>query len=67
MAIRGCQEGKATPKYYEVKCPKCGEAVEVFVYMGGSADKTGRTVYDEMCSCGKMTPAGTPITELEIY
>jgi rRNA maturation protein Nop10 len=67
-AIRGCQEGKVTPKYYEVKCPKCGEAVEVFVFMGGSADKTGRTTADERCpECGRKIPALTPITALELY
>ena len=66
--IRGCQEGKVTPKFYEVKCPGCGEAVEVFVHMGGSADKTGRTTADERCpGCGKLIPCLTPITSLEIY
>ena len=67
-AIRGCQEGKVTPKYYEVSCPKCGECVEVFVYMGGSADKTGRTTNDECCpACGYIIKEGTPITELKPY
>ncbi len=67
-AIRGCQEGKVTPKYYEVRCPRCGEAVEVFVHMGGSADKTGRTTADERCpGCGKLILCLTPITSLEIY
>ncbi len=65
-AIRGCQEGKMTPKYYEVRCPKCGGCIEVFVHMGGSADKTGRTVYEERCeACGKRIPQGTPITSLK--
>ena len=36
MVIRGCQEGKVTPRLQEVKCPKCGEIVEVFVKMGGA-------------------------------
>ena len=67
-AIGGCQEGKVTPKYYEVKCPRCKEAVEVFVFMGGSAEKTGRTTADERCpGCGKIIPALTPITSLELY
>ncbi len=35
MLIKGCQEGKGTPRLAEVKCPKCGEYVEVFVLMGG--------------------------------
>lgn len=39
--IKGCQEGKGTPKLVEVKCPKCGEYVEVFVKMGGAIGKTG--------------------------
>ena len=33
MLINGCQEGKGTPRLAEVKCPKCGEMVEVFVNM----------------------------------
>ena len=67
-AVRGCQEGKATPKFLEVKCPRCKEAVEVFVYMGGSADKTGRTTADEKCpECGYMIPQGTPSERLERY
>ena len=42
--IKGCQEGKGTPKLVEVKCPKCGEYVEVFVKMGGAIGKTGTLV-----------------------
>ena len=34
MLINGCQEGKGTPRFTEVKCPNCGENVEVFVIMG---------------------------------
>ncbi|MBQ9911748.1 MAG: hypothetical protein IJM49_01820 [Firmicutes bacterium] len=65
--IRGCQEGKATAKLYEVSCPKCGAAVEVFVHMGGGADKTGRTVYDEMCpACSHVIKAGTPKDSLKV-
>ena len=30
MLLNGCQEGKATPRLMEVKCPRCGEIVEVF-------------------------------------
>jgi len=41
MLINGCQEGKGTPRLTEVKCPKCGEYVEVFVLMGGPIGKTG--------------------------
>ena len=66
--VKGCQEGKATPKFMEVKCPRCGEPLEVFVFMGGSAEKTGRTTADEKCpGCGRIIPALTPITSLELY
>ena len=41
MVIRGCQEGKGTPRLEEVKCPQCGAWVEVFVKMGGAIGKTG--------------------------
>ena len=27
--LKGCQEGKATPKLTEIICPQCGEIVEV--------------------------------------
>ena len=39
--ISGCQEGKGTPRLVEVKCPNCGEMVEVFVKMGGAIGETG--------------------------
>ena len=29
MLLNGCHEGKNTPRLTEVKCPKCGEYVEV--------------------------------------
>ena len=51
MLINGCQEGKATPRLTEVKCPRCGEIVEVFVLMGGPIGKTG--------TCGCVLPAGS--------
>ena len=40
MLLKGCQEGKSTPRLTEVKCPKCGEVVEVFVKMGGAIGET---------------------------
>ena len=43
----------------EVKCPKCGEFVEVFVQMGGAIGKTGTLVADEICACGQKLPAGS--------
>ena len=57
--ISGCQEGKATPRLVEVKCPACGEYVEVFVKMGGEIGKIGTLVSDEICSCGFVMKAGT--------
>ena len=63
MLINGCQEGKGTPRLTEVKCPKCGEYVEVFVLMGGPIGKTGTLAADETCSCGYVLSAGTPETK----
>lgn len=57
--ISGCQEGKATPRLAEVRCPQCGETVEVFVKMGGEIGKTGTLVSDESCGCGFVFRAGT--------
>ena len=59
MLIKGCQEGKATPRLTEVKCPKCGKWVEVFVLMGGPIGKTGTLVSDEICACGYVMPCGS--------
>ena len=63
--LKGCQEGKATPRLTEVKCPKCGEFVDVFVIMGGAFGKTGTLAADERCVCGYVLRAGTPETEFE--
>lgn len=63
--IKGCQEGKGTPKLVEVKCPKCGEYVEVFVKMGGAIGKTGTLVDDETCVCGNVLPGGSYETDYE--
>ena len=65
MLINGCQEGKATPRLVEVKCPKCGEDVEVFVIMGGAIGKTGTLTSDEICPCGHILPAGSYLTDYE--
>ena len=59
MLINGCQEGKGTPRLTEVKCPKCGEYVEVFVLMGGPIGKTGTLASDEICTCGHVLAAGS--------
>lgn len=61
--IKGCQEGKGTPRLVEVKCPGCGEWVEVFVKMGGAIGETGTLVSDETCQCGRVLPAGSCETE----
>ena len=61
--MSGCQEGKGTPRLVEVKCPNCGEMVEVFVKMGGAIGETGTLVSDETCTCGHILPAGSYETE----
>lgn len=63
MLIKGCQEGKGTPRLVEVRCPQCGEWVEVFVKMGGAPGKTGTLVSDETCGCGRVLVAGSYETE----
>ncbi len=63
--IRGCQEGKGTPKLVEVKCPRCGQWVEVFVQMGGAIGKTGTLTADERCECGYVLPEGSYETDYE--
>ena len=63
MLINGCQEGKGTPRLTEVKCPKCGEFVVVFVRLGGRPGETGALVSDETCVCGHILPAGSFLTE----
>ena len=65
MLLKGCQEGKGTPRLAEVKCPKCGEYVEVFVKMGGAVGETGTLVNDEVCACGNILPAGSFETDYE--
>ena len=63
--LNGCHEGKMTPKLTEVKCPRCGEWVEVFVQLGGRPGQTGTLVSDERCECGFILPAGSYITDYE--
>jgi hypothetical protein len=65
MLLKGCQEGKATPKLVEVKSPRCGEIVEVFVMMGGAVGKTGTLASEEVCGCGYVLAAGTYLTDYE--
>ena len=59
MLIKGCQEGKGTPKLTEVWCPQCGAYVEVFLKMGGAVGQTGTLVAEEICPCGYVLPAGS--------
>lgn len=65
MLLKGCQEGKGTPRLTEVKCPKCGEYVEVFVKMGGAIGQTGTLASDERCACGNILPAGSYESDYE--
>ena len=65
MLIRGCQEGKETPKLVEVKCPACGEIVEVFVKMGGAIGETGTLKSEETCACGHVLPEGSYLTDYD--
>ena len=59
MLINGCHEGKNTPRLSEVRCPRCGEWVDVFVIMGGRPGQTGTLAADETCACGNVLPAGS--------
>ena len=65
MLLDGCQEGKRTLKLTEVRCPKCGQWVEVFMHMGGRPGQTGTLAADETCDCGHVLPAGSFLTEYE--
>lgn len=65
MLLKGCQEGKGTPRLAEVKCPKCGQLIEVFVRMGGAIGETGILASDETCPCGYVLPAGSYETDYE--
>ena len=65
MLLKGCQEGKGTPRLTEVKCPRCGAFVEVFIKMGGAIGETGTLTSDEICVCGHILPAGSFETDYE--
>ncbi len=63
-AIRGCQEGKFTPQLMEVRCPECGEDIEIFVAL--RSDDAGRLAEDAKCdACGHVIPEGTPVDKLK--
>ena len=65
MLLDGCHEGKPTPRLPEVKCPPCGEWVEVFRKMGGRPGATGTLAADEVCDCGYILPAGSYETDYD--
>lgn len=65
MVISGCHEGKHTPRLSEVKCPNCGEYVDVFVIMGGRPGQTGTLASGEKCACGYCLPAGSYESDYE--
>ena len=65
MVIAGCHEGKHTPRLAEVKCPACGQWVDVFVIMGGAVGQTGTLASDERCECGHVLPAGSYESDYE--
>ena len=46
-----------------VKCPRCGEWVDIFVHMGGRPGQTGTLASDERCPCGYVLKAGTYETD----
>ena len=65
MLIEGCQEGKKTPRLSEIKCPRCGEWVDIFVRMGGRPGETGTLASSERCTCGFVLEEGTYETDYE--
>ena len=69
MAIlAGCQEGKATPMLVEVKCPRCGAMLEIFVRLGGDLGETGTLTVDTECEkCSFIAGAGTPASSYERF
>ena len=63
--IKGCQEGKGTPRLVEVRCPQCGAWVDVFIRMGGDVGMTGTLASNEVCECGHILPEGSYETDYE--
>lgn len=53
--LGGCEGEKRTPIPRDVKCPKCGEELEVFM-------KDGKTAEEVICEkCGYKIEEGTQI------
>ena len=69
MAIlAGCQEGKATPMLVEVKCPRCGAMLEIFIRLGGDLGETGTLTVDTECeACSFIAGAGTLASSYERF
>lgn len=65
MLLNGCKEGKGTPRLLEVKCPQCGQWLDVFVKMGGAPGQTGTLVSSEVCQCGHVLPEGSYASDYE--
>ena len=53
--LDGCQEARQAVEIREIPCPRCGEAVEIFV-------KDGALAADAACDvCGHVLSAGTRV------
>lgn len=65
MVLDSCHEGKHTPRLSEVKCPRCGQWVDIFVRMGGAPGQTGTLAASEVCECGYVLPEGSYESEYE--
>ena len=65
MLLDGCHEGKHTPKLLEVRCPRCGDWVDVFVRLGGRPGQTGTLATTERCPCGQILPEGSYAQDYE--
>ena len=65
MLLKGCREGKGTPRLAEVKCPKCGAWVAVFVKMGGAIGETAMLTSNQKCTCGNILPTGSYESDYE--
>ena len=59
MLLRGCREGKIVPRIKKVRCPQCGQWLEIFVTARPVPGKGDILVEDERCECGCLLPAGS--------
>lgn len=52
MLMSGCQGRDKTPTLRELKCPQCGEELEIFsTDVSVTCEKCGFTVYNDATSC----------------